>query len=90
EAAVEEALRGYRRLQSQALRLLAADGILVVCCCTGLISREMLLDLLSQLAAQARRHLQVLESRGPSADHPASATCPESNYLKCLICRVVD
>jgi len=86
--AVEDALRGYRRLQSQALKLLERDGILVVCCCTGLITREMLHELLAQLAGDARRSIQVLESRGPSPDHPVSATCPETNYLKCLICRV--
>jgi 23S rRNA (cytosine1962-C5)-methyltransferase len=87
--AVEEALRGYRRLQLQALRLLERDGILVTCCCSGLISRDMLEDLLAQLAAEERRHLQILDVRGQAADHPVAATCRESNYLKCLICRVV-
>lgn len=87
--AVEEAMRGYRRLQSQSLRLLDADGILVVCCCTGLITREMLHELLAQLAAETKRTIQILETRGPAPDHPVSATCPETNYLKCVICRVV-
>src|SRR5207247_558014 len=40
--AVEEAMRGYRRLQSKALRLLDPNGILVVCCCSGLITLPML------------------------------------------------
>lgn len=86
--AVEEAMRGYRRLQSQALKILDADGILVVCCCSGLIFREQLHDLLAQLAAEVRRPIQILESRGASADHPVMATCPETNYLKCVVCRV--
>lgn len=86
--AVEEALRGYRRLQTQALRLLEPDGILVTCCCSGLISRDMLLDLLGQLAEETKREIQVLEVRGQAADHPVAVTCPETNYLKCLICRV--
>jgi 23S rRNA (cytosine1962-C5)-methyltransferase len=86
--AVEDALRGYRRLQTQALRLLEADGILVVCCCTGLITMDMLTDLLAQLAREERRTLQILERRGQAPDHPVSATCPESNYLKCLLVRV--
>jgi 23S rRNA (cytosine1962-C5)-methyltransferase len=86
--AVDDALRGYRRLQSLALRLLEADGILVVCCCSGLITRAMLDSLLAQLAADTGRAIQLLESRGPAADHPVAATCPETNYLKCLICRV--
>ena len=53
-----------------------------------MITREMLYDLLSQLAAESRRDLQILETRGQSADHPFSVWCPETNYLKCLICRV--
>ncbi|MBI2808619.1 MAG: class I SAM-dependent rRNA methyltransferase [Planctomycetes bacterium] len=88
KSAIDEALRGYRRLLVQALRLLESDGILVMCCCSGLIERQMLHDLLAQEASQARRPLQILESRGAAPDHPVSALCPETNYLKCVICRV--
>jgi len=87
--AVPEALRGYRRLQSLALRLLNRDGILVVCCCSGLITMEMLDDLLAQVAVEERRDLQILERRGQAEDHPVAVTCPESSYLKCLIGRVL-
>jgi 23S rRNA (cytosine1962-C5)-methyltransferase len=86
--AIPDALRGYRRLQQQAIRLLDPDGILVTCCCSGLIAREMLEELLGQLAAEERRDVQVLEQRGQAPDHPVSASCLESDYLKCLICRV--
>lgn len=87
--AVMAALRGYRRLQTLALRLLESDGILVTCCCSGLISRDMLEDMLSQLAAENKRRIQILEVRGQAPDHPVAANCLEANYLKCLICRVV-
>lgn len=87
--AVEEALRGYRQLQTQAIRLLEPDGILVTCCCSGLITRQMLEQLLAQLAAETRRAVQLLDVRGQAPDHPVAATCMESNYLKCLIARVV-
>jgi len=30
----------------------------------------------------------VLEARSQAPDHPVAAACPESAYLKCLICRV--
>jgi 23S rRNA (cytosine1962-C5)-methyltransferase len=87
-SAIEEALRGYRRLQSLALRLLEPDGILVTCCCSGLISMDMLDELLAQLAAEERRDVQILERRGQAADHPVSVACLETNYLKCVISRV--
>jgi 23S rRNA (cytosine1962-C5)-methyltransferase len=86
--AVEEALRGYRRLYLMALRLLNADGILASCCCSGLISPAMLAGLLAQVAVEAGRDFQILEWRGQAQDHPVAATCLESNYLKCLISRV--
>ncbi|HMC64076.1 MAG TPA: class I SAM-dependent rRNA methyltransferase [Gemmataceae bacterium] len=86
--AVEEALRGYRRLQTLALQLLDPDGILVTCCCSGLISAGMLDDLLAQVAVKERRDVQILEHRGQAADHPVSVACLESSYLKCIISRV--
>jgi 23S rRNA (cytosine1962-C5)-methyltransferase len=86
--ALQEALRGYRRLQTMALRLLQPDGFLVTCCCSGLITVSMLDDLLALLAAEEHRDVQILERRGQAPDHPVSAVCPESNYLKCIICRV--
>ncbi len=89
KGAVPEALRGYRRLQTLALRLLDSDGILVTCCCTGLITMDMLNELLAQVAAEERRDVQILERHGQAADHPVAASCLETNYLKCLIARVV-
>jgi 23S rRNA (cytosine1962-C5)-methyltransferase len=86
--AVEDALRGYRRLQALALRMLEPDGILVMCCCSGLITFDMLEDLLGQLGADAKRDIQILERRGPAPDHPVAVSCRESHYLKCLLCRV--
>lgn len=87
--AINEALRGYRRLWQLGIRLLQADGILVVCCCTGLITVDMLEELMGQLAEQEKRDIQILEHHGQAPDHPVSASCRESAYLKCFICRVV-
>ena len=88
-AAVPKAVQGYRKLHQQALRLLAPDGILVSCCCTGLITYEMLEDVIAQVAIDAKRDLQILERRGPSSDHPVAVACRESSYLKCIISRAL-
>jgi 23S rRNA (cytosine1962-C5)-methyltransferase len=87
-AAVPKAMQGYRKLHQHAMKLLNKDGVLVSCCCTGLISAEMLEDLIAQVATDARRDLQILERRGPSPDHPVAVSCRESTYLKCVISRV--
>lgn len=87
-AAIPKALQGYRKLHQQALKLLDRDGVLVSCCCTGLITSEMLEDVIAQVSTDAKRDVQILERRGPSADHPVSVSCRESTYLKCVIARV--
>ncbi len=85
--AIPEALRGYRRLQTLALQMLDPDGILVMCCCSGLITFDMIEDSLGQVAAEQRRDLQIIERRGAAPDHPVAISCRETGYLKCLITR---
>ncbi|MBX9627756.1 MAG: class I SAM-dependent rRNA methyltransferase [Gemmataceae bacterium] len=87
-AAVPDALKGYRRLHQLAMKLLDRDGVLVTCCCTGLIALSELEDVIAQVAVEAKRDLQILERRGPSPDHPVAVTCRESGYLKCVVSRV--
>lgn len=86
---VTEALRAYHRINRLALELLEPDGILVTCSCSGSVTREDFLAMLSGAAQKARREVQVLEQRGAAPDHPVSPMCPESEYLKCFILRVV-
>ena len=86
--AVDDAMKGYARLQTMALRLLEPDGILATCCCSGLITGEMLEGQLAHVAALTRRDVQLLERRGPSPDHPVAVGCLETHYLKCLVARV--
>ena len=63
-------------LQTLALRLLEPDGFLVTCCCSGLITTDMLEELLAQLAAEEKRDIQILQRRGPSAGPPRLGVVP--------------
>jgi 23S rRNA (cytosine1962-C5)-methyltransferase len=85
---LEEGLKGYLRLNRAALDLLEPDGVLVTCSCSGLVDRGLFADVLGQVAEQSGRAIQVLEQRGQAPDHPVSASCLETEYLKCFICRV--
>jgi 23S rRNA (cytosine1962-C5)-methyltransferase len=89
QAAVETALRGYRRLQALSLQLLEPEGVMVVCCCSGLIKLAELEEISAQVATEAKRPLQILERHGQPPDHPVALACPETSYLKCVIYRVV-
>jgi 23S rRNA (cytosine1962-C5)-methyltransferase len=86
---VEHAVKGYTRLNLAALDVLEPDGVLVTCSCSGLVGRDMFVDLIGRVAEQSGRPIQILEQRGQAPDHPISASCLETEYLKCLICRVV-
>jgi 23S rRNA (cytosine1962-C5)-methyltransferase len=85
---VADALKAYARLNRLALDILAPGGILVTCSCSGHVTRDDFFFMLVSVAQQSGRDIQVLEQRGAAADHPVSATCPETEYLKCFICRV--
>ena len=86
--AVNEALRAYHWLNRLAVQVLEPGGFLVTCSCSGHVAREDFLDMLLGVAQQTGRDVQVLEQRGAAPDHPVSATCRESEYLKCFVCRV--
>lgn len=85
---VDSAMRAYARLNSLALDLLAPGGILVTCSCSGRVSRSDFLNMLLDVGRRRRRDIVVLENRGPSPDHPVAVSCPESDYLKCVIAEV--
>jgi 23S rRNA (cytosine1962-C5)-methyltransferase len=84
---VERALKGYLRLNLAALEVLESDGVLVTCSCSGLVGRELFAEVISSAAERSGRTIQILEQRGQAPDHPISASCLETEYLKCMICR---
>lgn len=86
--AAEGAMRGYKELNLRALRMLRPGGVLVTCSCSHHVSREMFLATVAEAAADAGRHVRLLEVRGAAPDHPEVLTLPETAYLKCLILRV--
>jgi len=85
---VPQAIRGYAGLNELAVRCLAPGGILVTCSCTGRVSREAFVSVLAAVEERTGRRVRILESRGQAPDHPVSPTCPETAYLKCLVCLV--
>jgi 23S rRNA (cytosine1962-C5)-methyltransferase len=86
---VARALAAYHRLNYLALRILRPGGIFVTCSCSGRVSRSDFGEMLYGVATRVGRDLQILENRGASPDHPVSIHCPETDYLKCLIARVL-
>ena len=80
------------------MQLVAPDGLLLSCSCSGLLQDADFLRLLYSASRQAGeafgpaddngfqrrgpRDMQILFRTGASPDHPVSANYPESDYLK--------
>lgn len=85
----DEALRAYHRINRQGVDLLEPGGILVTCSCSGVVTREDFLMMLSGVAQRSGRSIAFLECRGAAPDHPVSVSCLDGEYLTCVIARVV-
>lgn len=89
-ASVPAAVRGYKEINLRAIKLLETGGVLVTCTCSYHVTETMFLDIITEAASDARRHLQIIEKRIQATDHPVLIGVPETLYLKCVIARVVD
>lgn len=79
---VAAALKGYKEINSGALRLINSGGILVTASCSHHVTAESFVEAVEASARATRRSLQLLEWRGAAADHPTLPTMPETAYLK--------
>ena len=86
--AAEGALRGYKELNLRAMKMMRSGGTLVTCSCSHHVPLANFMEAIGSAASDAKRRVQVLETRGAAPDHPSIVTLPETNYLKCVICRV--
>lgn len=83
-----EALKAYHRINRQGVGLLEPGGILVTCSCSGSVTRDDFLMMLSGVAQRSTRSISMLACYGAAPDHPVSVSCLEGEYLSCVIARV--
>lgn len=88
--AVETALRGYKELNLRALKMLRPGGLLVTCSCSFHVGEGEFLEMLGAAAADAGRSMRILRKRGAAVDHPVLLGVPETGYLKCVVCQVIE
>lgn len=84
-ADVDRACRGYKDVNRLALKLLAPDGVLLACSCSGPVSVDLFQKVLFASSIDAGVPVRILERRGAGADHPVSIDCPETEYLKAFL-----
>lgn len=86
---LDDALKAYRSLNENALRVTQPGGILATFTCSGTVEPGMFDQTLAQAAQHTGRTLQILERLSQPPDHPVNVACPEGRYLYGLILRVV-
>jgi len=81
-ALAERAARGYKDINLLAFKLLKPGGLLATFSCSGGISREFFLRILSGAARDAQVNAKIQLHMGQSADHSSNLSFPEGKYLK--------
>jgi 23S rRNA (cytosine1962-C5)-methyltransferase len=88
--ALEGALRGYKDINLQAMRLLAPGGILFTASCSFHLSRAMFFTVLQEAANDSGRRIALRAITGQPLDHPELLTVPETGYLKGALLEAMD
>jgi 23S rRNA (cytosine1962-C5)-methyltransferase len=87
---IRKATRGYKDINMQAFHLLRPGGLLFTFSCSGVISADLFQKVIFGAALDAQREAQIVGRMTQSSDHPVALTFPEGEYLKGLICRLMD
>jgi 23S rRNA (cytosine1962-C5)-methyltransferase len=80
-----QAVRGYQRLNAEAMRVIKPGGIIFTFSCSQVVDRQLFYDTVVSSAIQAGRQIKVLHHLAQPADHPVSIFHPEGEYLKGLV-----
>lgn len=80
-----QAMKGYQRLNAEAMRTIKSNGIIFTFSCSQVVDRKLFYDTVVSAAIQSGREIQVLNTLSQPADHPVSIYHPEGEYLKGLV-----
>lgn len=87
--ALQKAFGGYKEINLRAMKLLNPGGILVTCSCSHFMDTNTFTSMIMHAAIDAHKNVQILEKRGAGPDHPVLCGYPKSEYLKCVICKII-
>ena len=82
------AVQGYKRLNSTAIKKIKEGGILFTFSCSQVIDQKLFYNTIMSAAIQADRTVRVLHQLTQPADHPINIFHPESSYLKGLVLQI--
>lgn len=80
-----QAVKGYQRLNAEAMKIIRSGGILFTFSCSQVVDRDLFYNTVASAAIQSERQVKVLHQLTQPADHPVSMFHPEGEYLKGLV-----
>jgi 23S rRNA (cytosine1962-C5)-methyltransferase len=80
-----QAMKGYQRLNAEAMKMIKSGGIIFTFSCSQVVDRQLFYDTVVSAGIQAGRNIKVLHRLSQPADHPVSLYHPEGEYLKGLV-----
>lgn len=86
---VDSASRGYKEINTKAMKLLPRGGYFATCSCSHFMRDDIFVKMLRDAARDAGVQLKQIEARQQSPDHPILWSVPETDYLKFYIFQVV-
>jgi 23S rRNA (cytosine1962-C5)-methyltransferase len=83
--AKHNAVKGYRKLNAEALKQIKPGGIIFTFSCSQVINRELFQGAVMAAAIETGRSVRILHQLSQPPDHPVSIFHPEGEYLKGLV-----
>ena len=85
---VKNAVKGYREINMQGLKLVKDGGYFVTCSCSHFMDFDLFTRTIHQAADSVHKRLRQVEFRTQAADHPILWSAEHSYYLKFYIFQV--
>lgn len=85
-----EGLAAYKKLNALAIQLLAKGGYLISASCSHHLTADELQKCILSTSLKSHREIQILKRGHQGADHPIHPAIPETEYLKCFICKMTE
>jgi 23S rRNA (cytosine1962-C5)-methyltransferase len=80
-----QAMKGYQRLNAEAMRIVKPQGIIFTFSCSQVVDKQLFYDTIVSAALLSGRQIKVLHHLSQPSDHPVSMYHPEGEYLKGLV-----
>lgn len=79
------AVIGYKRLNTLAMKLIKANGILFTFSCSGVVDKMLFYNTITSAALESGRNIKILHYLYQPADHPVTPYFSEGEYLKGMV-----